>query len=131
MKPENKNSIKGFTLPEVLVVTAIISLILTLVMPNYLSARSKTLKLTCASNQKIIYTAAIMYENIEGKSLESLGHKERLNAIIEKGYLKGNQWCNCPSNSSGGHDDYTLIFDDEGYLVDVQCDVKPSEHVWP
>ena len=128
MKPKTEK--KGFTLFEMLVVTAILGLIMVIAIPNYLKARNNAMAHICASNQKMIYTAASMFMNSEEESLEAMGHKERLDALIEKGYIKGNNWCECPSGKDGSYDDYTLIFQD-GYISDVQCDRKPADHVWP
>ncbi|MBN1354275.1 MAG: prepilin-type N-terminal cleavage/methylation domain-containing protein [Candidatus Omnitrophica bacterium] len=120
----------GFTLFEMIVVVTIIGLIMTIVLPNYIEARNKARANICASNQKIIYTAATTYMIIEDTSLETLGHKERLDELVNKRYLKGDKWTECPSSMDGSYDDYTLEFEG-GILADIECDIDPAGHKWP
>ena len=127
-KAEIKN--RGFTLFEILVVLAIVSLVMLIAMPNYLKSRANAINTTCISNQRIIHTAATMYAIKEPDSLEPMGDRERVEALSSKGYLKGMNWAECPSSKDGSYDDYTLIFENN-ILSDVECSVNPSEHRWP
>ena len=120
---------KGFTIVELIVVLTIISLIAIMVIPNYMDAHGKAMGTTCVSNQRMIYTAAALFINIEAESLEDMGHQERLESLVEKDYVRGYSLCECPSSGDGDNDDYTLVFED-GYISDVECDVKPAEHEW-
>ncbi len=106
---------KGFTFFEMLVVVTIIGLLLMIALPNYINARTKAMTNTCVSNQKVIYTAATMYMIEESESLAGMGHKERLDALIDNGYIKGSKWAECPSGGTKDYDDYTIVF--EGNIV--------------
>ncbi len=121
---------RGFTFFEIMTVVTILALIMAIALPNYIRARNTAREKICISNQKMIYTAAVMFMNKETVSLEDMGHKERLEALIEYGYLRGNKWCECPSSSDDSFDDYTLAFESD-FVSDVECDVKPADHVWP
>jgi general secretion pathway protein G len=126
----NIRSQKGFSFIEIMVIIVIIGLILGIAMPNYLDARIKARKSICQSNQKIIYTAATMYLLAEPVSLEALPEDERLQALIDGGYVKGRQWCECPVSVDKDYNDYEIIFED-GIVADVECKEKPQDHVWP
>jgi len=60
---------EGFTFIEIMIVIVIIGLIFGIALPNYFEARSKAITSTCASNQKVIYTAATMYMLAEPDTL--------------------------------------------------------------
>ncbi|UCD54738.1 MAG: prepilin-type N-terminal cleavage/methylation domain-containing protein [Candidatus Omnitrophota bacterium] len=121
---------RGLTFFELLIVVAIIGFITMIAMPNYLESRRKATANTCISNQKLIYTAATMYMLAESDSLVSMGHKERLDALLDRGYLKGNKWPECPSGGIKDYNDYTIIFSGD-IVEDVECDRDPTGHVWP
>lgn len=121
---------KGFTFFELLIVITIIGLLTLIAVPNYIKAREKATTNTCISNQKLIYTAATMYMLEESDSLVSMGHEERLNALLDKGYIKGNRWPECPSGGVKDYNDYTIIFSGD-IVTDVECDRDPTGHVWP
>lgn len=121
---------KGFTFFEMLVVVTIIGLLLMIALPNYINARTKAMTNTCVSNQKVIYTATTMYMMEESESLAGMGHKERLDALIDNGYIKGSKWAECPSSGDKDYDDYTIVFASD-IVSDVECDTEPSVHIWP
>ena len=114
----------GFTLFEIMVLVAIIALLMAIVVPNYLGAREKTIKNICITNQKMIFTAATAYQTQQSEPLTSLDD------LVDKNYLKGNKWCECPASYDGDYDDYTLVFED-GFICDVECDERGEEHRWP
>ena len=98
--------------------------------PNYMEARRKATMNVCISNQKLIYTAATIYMLQETDSLVPMGHKERLDALLEEGYLKGNKWPECPSGGVKDYNDFAIIFSGD-IVADVECDRDPIGHVWP
>ena len=66
----------------------------------------------------------------EPDSLADMDDKEKLDALINEGYLRGNKWCECPSSGDKDYNDYTIIM--QGNIVaDIECNEKPNEHVWP
>lgn len=128
MRPLYKEE-KAFTVFETLIVVTIIGLIMAIVLPNYIDARNRTRENVCASNQKVIYTAAAMYTMAEPESLEDMGDKERLDALVEAQYIKHNGWYECPSSNDDDFDDYTMTFND-GEVTDIECDEMRSQHPW-
>ncbi len=52
---------KKFTLIELLVVVAIIGILVSILLPSLKKAREKAKRIVCASNQKQIYTASVIY----------------------------------------------------------------------
>jgi len=121
---------KGFTFFEMLVVVTIIGLLTMIAVPNYIEMREKATTVTCISNQKLIYTAATSYMLEESDSLVPMGHKERLDALLERGYLMGNRWPECPSGDVKDYNDFTITFSGD-IVADVECDRDPTGHVWP
>ncbi|MBD3296899.1 MAG: prepilin-type N-terminal cleavage/methylation domain-containing protein [Candidatus Omnitrophica bacterium] len=59
---------KGFTLVEIMVVVAIISLVVSIVMPNFLKARETASANVCISNLKHIDDAKSMWAMWEGRA---------------------------------------------------------------
>ena len=125
----NKNT-KAFTFVEIIIVLGIIGFILMIVMPNYLDARGRATVNNCVSNQRVIHTAASLYTISESTSLEAMSNGERLAALVEREYLRGMEWRECPLSGDGDLNDYEIIFE-EGVVSDVECSEKPTLHVWP
>ena len=113
-----------------MIIVVIIGLLMSIALPNYIRGRNKARNNICISNQKVIYTAAVMFMNKETDSLEDMGHKERLQALIDRQYIRGTRWLECPSSSDENYDDYTMTFEN-GFISDIECDEKPSDHTWP
>ena len=58
---------KGFTLVELLIVVAILSVLMSLVFPQLMRGRAEALKAACMSHLKSLHTMALMYANSEEK----------------------------------------------------------------
>ncbi|NQU95089.1 MAG: prepilin-type N-terminal cleavage/methylation domain-containing protein [Candidatus Omnitrophica bacterium] len=120
----------GFTFIEIMVVTAILGFLIAIAVPNYIRAREKAAETVCVGNQKTIYTAVTMYILKETDSIESMSDAERLEALTDAGYLRGNKWAECPSSSNDGdYDDYIITFEN-GFVSNVDCDEKGALHNW-
>ncbi|GEM_PF-1416705 len=119
----------GFTVFEILVITAIVGLLMMIAIPNYMKARSSTQNELCLANQKAIFAAAVGYILNETDSLADMSDEERLDALSERKYLRNEKWHSCPSGSGKGKD-YTMIFKGDA-ITDVECNVKGDQHRWP
>ena len=85
-------SSRGFSFVEMMVVVVVIGLLLSIALPNYLGGRLDAAEKVCASNQKMIFTAATMFVLAEATSLGSMSDKERLEALRDGEYIRGQQW---------------------------------------
>ena len=130
VKITNIYSEKGFSFIEIMIIVVIIGLILAIAMPNYMDAKINAAKKVCESNQKIIFTAATMYQLAESGSLENIDEDERLQALIDGEYIRGGKWGECPASGDNDYNDYDILFQDN-VVSDVECKQKPSDHVWP
>ena len=127
MEKMYKKNIQGFTLFEIMVVVVILGLLMIISIPSYIKTRDRATRDICISNQKMILTAATIYAINETDSLEDLSDTERLDALVDKGYLKGNKWRECPASADNDYNDYTIVFKD-GQVDDVKCAEYPAEH---
>lgn len=119
----------GFTLFEMLVVVAIIGLVLAIALPNFMSARRKSARNLCLTNQKIIFTAATMYSLNDPEGLEGMEDNERLDVLADEGYLAGIAWQHCPAGGDKSSQDYIIVLD-SGSVADVECSPRGAEHSW-
>ena len=120
---------KGFTIFEMMVVVMIVGFILAIAIPNYIRERQKATTSICNSNQKMIYTAASVYQLREEDSLDGMGAREAMEALRDKRYLRGFEWAECPAERDGSYDDYIMEFEG-GYIADVDCAARGDEHLW-
>jgi type II secretion system protein G len=58
----NKESERGFTLIEMMIVVAIIAILVSILVPNFIRARAQAQTAACESNLKEIATALELYE---------------------------------------------------------------------
>ncbi len=110
----------GFTLIEIMIVVAIIGLLATVAIPNYVEARGKTQRTTCISNLQQI-DGAVQRWALDMK--KDAG--ERVSYPEIKGYLKG--VVACPAGGTAFEDSYSIS------TVDVAptCLRKPETHAMP
>ena len=121
---------KGLTLLEVMIVAAVIGALSGIVMLSFTTVRESAQVSLCCSNQKTIYEAAVMYELNEPDALKNKSQKGRLDALLDKGYIKNKSGFECPSSTLKDYDDYIMIFENN-YISDINCETRTEDHVWP
>jgi len=109
----------GFTLLEILIVAAIISLLAAIAIPNYIASRSAAQKNTCINNLRQI-ESAIQEWATEHKKPESA--RVDVNDLLP--YLRGPAIC--PAGGTGFADSYLITT----VAVAPACQKVPLTHVW-
>jgi len=101
-----KNKIKGFTLPELVVVIAIFAIMAALLAPFVRMTKNRSDGINCANNLRQISLGAHMYAaDNDGNFPPAMG------ALYPK-YVKNEKTFDCPANKSDGTQDapdYTYI----------------------
>ncbi|MGB2630396.1 MAG: prepilin-type N-terminal cleavage/methylation domain-containing protein [Candidatus Omnitrophota bacterium] len=121
---------KGFTLVEVMIIAFVLAILTAIAISTYSNVSENAQKSVCLLNQKTIYEAAVLFELGEPDSLINKGQQGRLNALVDRGYIKNQKMFECPSSTIEDFDDYLLVFSGND-LVDVDCETRAEEHVWP
>ena len=110
----------GFTLVEIMIVVAIIGMLATIAIPNYVKARAEAQKTTCISNLRQIDGAIQMWAVEQKKDADQTVTYSDITS-----YLKG-AVC-CPAGGTTFSDSYTLA------TVETKptCARKPETHKLP
>ncbi len=95
----NQKRTNGFTLVEIMIVVAIIGLLATIAIPNFVKARNSAQAKVCVSNMERI-AAAIDLFALENNKADG----DPVTANEVKTYIKGNVVPKCPA----GNRDYVL-----------------------
>ena len=121
---------KGFTILELLIAVAVIGILFAVVVPAFTTLIEATRRRVCVANQRTLFEAAALYELGEMDSLEDEGsQKNRLDKLVETGYIDSNKGFECPSSSVQDYDDYIMIFV-EGSITDIECQLRRNYHKW-
>ncbi len=117
----------GFTLIEMLLVVAIISLLIALLLPSMSRIKEITRRTVCANNQHQIFNAVSGYAlNNHGRLPSHTGHAGNwlwdLNSSTVKtlqSHGMAREMFTCPSNTLLSHNDFWLggPFDANGYII--------------
>ena len=107
----------GFTLTEIMIVTAVIGLIAAIAIPNFLRAKQETSEKACLANIKQIQNGLEVAALVENAAIENLSEAQ-IEALLVPDYLKKMPDCaygdystdadgnaGCSYHSGGGGDD--------------------------
>lgn len=114
-KQERPMNNKGFTLLEVLTVTAILAIMIAIALPVYTSALKRARATTCAANRRAML-AEIRTAQLEDEELLRYGG-ERYKTLWAE-YAKH---CTCPDGGT-----FYAAYDDSGYIVGIYCSKHES-----
>ena len=103
---------RGFTLVEMLVVVAIISLLAAIVIPNYLHSREVSAVATSKGDLKQVSTALELYRNDNNGNLPANGTVN--SALFSKGVNPSSDYLQATPSSPGGGGAYTYATDGAG-----------------
>jgi prepilin-type N-terminal cleavage/methylation domain-containing protein len=118
---------RGFTLVEIMIVIAIISLLVVLALPAFAKARRTSLAQKCISNQRIVYQAVQRYEadyNTTLSSIKNDGVAIR-NTLVNSGYVNYRGAFECPSSSNKDYDDILLLYSGTDF-TNTTCSIEPT-----
>ena len=109
---------------ELLVVLIIISILVAIIIANYIKMKRHAEMASCIANQRNIIEAAVTY------SIDTIVPDGDMNVgdLLAAGIVSASL-CDCPGEDAADHDDYTITWLD-GHPRDVKCDVKGAEHDW-
>lgn len=115
-----RTKLRGFTLVEIMIVVAIIGMLATIAIPNYVKSRGEAQRVTCLTNLQQIDGAV---QSWAAETRKDGDQAVTFNDI--KGYLRNS--VSCPSGGTTFADSYTLT------TVDAKptCQRKPDIHKLP
>lgn len=72
LRSRKRGSLTGVTLLELMVAVAIIAVLLTLAVPNFINARRRAKASSCANNLKLLYEAGQLYRMEQGSGVTTV-----------------------------------------------------------
>ncbi|HEU4963118.1 MAG TPA: prepilin-type N-terminal cleavage/methylation domain-containing protein [Bacilli bacterium] len=120
MRPDKWKSMwrneQGFTLIELAVAVFVISVLIAISLPHLRATGEKAQKITCEGNQRLMRSQLENYYLTENGYPSDASDAERLQSLVEEGYLQSNP--SCPSGGS-----YELTPAADGLSIHVACSV--------
>jgi prepilin-type N-terminal cleavage/methylation domain-containing protein len=115
----NKRSYKpnGFTLVEIMIVVAIIGMLATIAIPNYVKSREQARQTTCLNNLRVIEGAVQQWALLTKKDGSEPVTYQDISSYIKNSVV-------CPSGGRSFEDSYTVTTVDERPV----CARKPDSH---
>jgi prepilin-type N-terminal cleavage/methylation domain-containing protein len=110
----------GFTLVEIMIVVAIIGMLATLAIPNFVKARQKAHEVACINNLRLIEGAIQQWALAEKKD-----EAQAVTYADISGYMRNAVVC--PAGGTSFEDSYKLTTVDER----PTCQRKPDTHKLP
>lgn len=110
---------RGFTLVELMIVVAVVGILSSIALPNFIRARKRAKLTNCRANLKVLNSTCEHY-NIENGGYPSASTEEELKKELG-GYFKASGFPECPNGNP-----YIIVQDIPGQndptaLVEVMC----------
>ena len=122
----------GFTLVEVMIVTAIIGLLAAIAVPSFVKARAKSQCEKCRKNRRVIWEAINMYCMDTGTGMTEAewpnlcAARNRLAPGEQALYVRNWEVFECPLADSQDKHDYGYMFDDDGQMTGLVCNNRSA-----
>jgi prepilin-type N-terminal cleavage/methylation domain-containing protein len=110
----------GFTLVEIMIVVAIIGMLATIAIPNYMKSREEAYKVTCISNLRQIEGAVQTWALAQRKDAGDTVSYQDISSYLRNAVI-------CPSGGKTFADSYTLATIEDRPV----CQRKPQTHLLP
>jgi len=90
-----KHSRSGFTLVEIMIVVAIIGLLASIAIPNFVRSRTRAQTNVCINNLRVLESAKTQWA-LEFKKVDT----DTVRDTDLSPYLRASQWPSCPANGT-------------------------------
>lgn len=114
----------GFTLIELMVVIAVIGIITSLGIVNFMKFRKRASYASCVTNQRHVLEASVLYISTNNPGTVTFD----VDVLTAADFLSG-EVAECPHSTIDDFNDYSIEITDNTTTA-IGCKVEPAMHAW-